>query len=190
MLRHAPKKLTKRVVVRQRKRGRAAGTGGAEWNGRCGAGGPGRKRRGSAVEKNRRVGSGGSCRQWEYASPICPQAKSGARTSAGEAAGACCQQPGKPASTPVQGEKLRQATHTTGRGARPQGRQAHRKGRTSTGKDAEGNPHGHSANRAHGETGSTAGTKQVERVAQKTQGRQAGRWSIRPKPVLQRSKAM
>lgn len=103
-----------------------------------------------------------------------PQGCSPARTPAGGPAGACCQRPWRPADTPVQGEKPRQAAHTTGHGARPQGRQAHSKGRTSAGKDAAGNPHGHPANRTCGETGGTAGKAGCKSCAENSKGGRTG----------------
>lgn len=138
-------------------------------------------------EKGREVASSGGnmlCRGAR------PQGCSPARTPAGGPAGACCQRPWRPADTPVQGEKPRQAAHTTGHGARPQGRQAHSKGRTSAGKDAAGNPHGHPGkphvrrNRRHG------GQSRLQELRRKQQGRQNGRWPILPKPVLRQPKAL
>ena len=58
--------------------------------------------------------------------------------------------------------------------ARPQGRQAHSKGRTSAGKDAAGNPHGHPANRTRGETGGTADKEGGESREENSKGGRPG----------------
>lgn len=52
--------------------------------------------------------------------------------------------------------------------------EAHRKGRTSAGKDAAGNPHGHPANRTRGETGGTAGKAGCKSCAENSKGGRTG----------------
>lgn len=56
----------------------------------------------------------------------------------------------------------------------PRAGKHHRKGRTSAGKDAAGNPHGHPANRTRGETGGTAGKAGCKSCAENSKGGRPG----------------